>query len=103
MITDHLSNKLQIKLSNPNQNVKAYGTSFPDDAFMQVIDGAKIRGLTTENFFNNASVGHIPGGLLKLKYIDEALIKYKQSRNKYDMTDMIVDFNKKHYDTYANI
>ena len=51
-----LSNKLQIKLSNPNQNVKAYGTSFPDDAFMQVIDGAKIRGLTTENFFNNASV-----------------------------------------------
>ena len=94
-----LSNKLQIKLSNPNQNVKAYGTSFPDDAFMQVIDGAKIRGLTTENFFNNESVGHIPGGLLKLKYIDEALIKYKQARNKYDMTDMIVDFNKKHYDT----
>ena len=94
----HLSDKLQIKLSNPNKNFKAYGTSFPDDIFMQVIDGAKIRGLTTENFFNDPSIGHLPGGILKLKYIDEALIKYKRSRNKYDMTDMIVDFNKKHYD-----
>ena len=97
-----LSNKLQIKLSNPNKNVKAYGTSFPDDVFMQVIDGAKVRGLTTENFFNDPSIGHLPGGILKLKYIDEALIKYKRSRNKYDMTDMIVDFNQKHYDTMPN-
>jgi len=97
-----LSNKLQIKLSNPNKNVKAYGTSFPDDVFMQVIDGAKVRGLTTENFFNDPSIGHLPGGILKLKYIDEALIKYKRARNKYDMTDMIVDFNQKHYDTMPN-
>ena len=74
----HLSDKLQIKLSNPNKNFKAYGTSFPDDVFMQVIDGAKIRGLTTENFFNDPSIGHLPGGILKLKYIDEALIKYKR-------------------------
>ena len=97
-----LSNKLQIKLSNPNQSVKTYGTSFPDDVFMQVIDGAKVRGLTTENFFNDPSIGHLPGGILKLKYIDEALIKYKRARNKYDMTDMIVDFNQKHYDTMPN-
>ena len=98
----HLSNKLQIKLSNPNQSVKTYGTSFPDDIFMQVIDGAKIRGLTTENFFNDPNTGHLPGGILKLKYIDEALIKYKRARNKYDMTDMIVDFNQKHYDLMPN-
>ena len=97
-----LSNKLQIKLSNPNQSVKTYGTSFPDDVFMQVIDGAKIRGLTTENFFNDPNTGHLPGGILKLKYIDEALIKYKRARNKYDMTDMIVDFNQKHYDLMPN-
>ena len=97
-----LSNKLQIKLSNPNQSVKTYGTSFPDDIFMQVIDGAKIRGLTTENFFNDPNTGHLPGGILKLKYIDEALIKYKRARNKYDMTDMIVDFNQKHYDLMPN-
>ena len=41
-----ISNKLQIKLSNPNNNIKKYGAGFPDDVFMQVIDGAKIRGLT---------------------------------------------------------
>ena len=97
-----VSNKLQIKLSNPNKNVKSYGASFPDDVFMQVIDGAKIRGLTPENFFSDPSIGHLEGGLPKLKYIDQSLIKYKQERNKYDMTDMIVDFNKKHYDTMPN-
>ena len=94
-----ISNKLQIKLSNPNNNIKKYGAGFPDDVFMQVIDGAKIRGLTTEAHFSNPNIGHLEGGLTKLKYIDEALIKYKQARNKYDMTDMIVDFNKKHYDS----
>ena len=98
----HLSNKLQIKLSNPNKNIKAYGTSFPDDVFMQVIDGAKIRGLTSENFFNDPNVGNIEGGLRKLKYIDKSLHDYKMERNKYDMTDMIVDFNKKHYDLMPN-
>ena len=91
-----ISNKLQIKLSNPNNNIIKYGAGFPDDVFMQVIDGAKIRGLTTEAHFNNPNIGHLEGGLTKLKYIDKALIKYKQTRNKYDMTDMIVDFNKKH-------
>ena len=94
----NLSNKLQIKLSNPNNNIKKYGAGFPDDVFMQVIDGAKIRGLTAENFFHDPKIGHLDGGLTKLKYIDEALNKYKSARNKYDMTDMIVDFNKKHYD-----
>ena len=94
-----VSNKTQIKLSNPNNNIKKYGAGFPDDVFMQVIDGAKIRGLTTEAHFSNPNIGHLEGGLTKLKYIDKALIKYKQSRNKYDMTDMIVDFNKKHYDS----
>ncbi len=99
---DFVSNKLQIKLSNPNDKVKKYGAGFPDDVFMQVIDGAKIRGLTTENFFNDPSIGHLEGGLKKLKYIDKSLIKYKRERNKYDMTDMIVDFNKKHYDLMPN-
>ena len=94
----NVSNKTQIKLSNPNKNIKSHGASFPDDVFMQVIDGAKIRGLTTENFFNDPSVGHLNGGLTKLKYIDESLVKYKRERNKYDMTDMIIDFNQKHYD-----
>ena len=98
----YVSNKTQIKLSNPNDKVKKYGAGFPDDVFMQVIDGAKIRGLTTENFFNDPSIGHLEGGLKKLKYIDKSLIKYKRERNKYDMTDMIVDFNKKHYDTMPN-
>ena len=47
-----VSNKTQIKLSNPNNNIKKYGAGFPDDVFMQVIDGAKIRGLTSEAYFN---------------------------------------------------
>ena len=81
-----------------NNNIKKYGAGFPDDVFMQVIDGAKIRGLTSESYFNYPDVGNIEGGLRKLKYIDKSLIDYKKERNKYDMTDMIVDFNKKHYD-----
>ena len=97
-----VSKKLQIKLSNPNDKVKRYGAGFPDDVFMQVIDGAKIRGLTTEAYFNYPEIGHLDGGLRKLKYIDESLIDYKKKRNKYDMTDMIVDFNKKHYDNIPN-
>ena len=36
-----VSNKLQIKLSNPNNNIETYGVGFPDDVFMKVIDGAK--------------------------------------------------------------
>ena len=46
-----LSNKTQIKLSNPNNNIKKYGAGFPDDVFMQIIDGAKIRGLNTRKLF----------------------------------------------------
>jgi len=97
-----VSDKTQIKLSNPNNNIKSYGAGFPDDVFMQVIDGAKIRGLTPENYFNDPNIGNIEGGLRKLKYIDKSLIDYKRERNKYDMTDMIVDFNKKHYDLMPN-
>ena len=97
-----ISDKTQIKLSNPNNNIKKYGAGFPDDIFMQVIDGAKIRGLTSEAYFNDPDVGNIEGGLRKLKYIDKSLHDYKIERNKYDMTDMIVDFNKKHYDLMPN-
>ena len=50
-ITERISDKTQIKLSNPNNNIKKYGAGFPDDIFMQVIDGAKIRGLTSESLF----------------------------------------------------
>ena len=97
-----VSDKLQINLSNPNKNTETYGAGFPDDIFMKVIDGAKVRGLTTENFFNDPSVGHLEGGWLKLKYIDQALQQYKTERNKFDLTDLIVEFNKKHYDTIPN-
>ena len=99
---NYVSNKIQIKLSNPNNKVKQYGVGHPSDVFIQVIDGAKIRGLTTESYFGYPDIGHLDGGLTKLKYIDEALIKYKNSRNKYDMTDMIVDFNRMHYDRMPN-
>tara|TARA_R110002049_G_scaffold11337_1_gene53611 strand:- start:72 stop:1595 length:1524 start_codon:yes stop_codon:yes gene_type:complete len=93
-----ISNKLQINLSNPNNTVDRYGAGFPDDIFMKVIDGAKVRGLTTKNYFSHPDTGHLEGGWQKLQYIDKALQEYKESRNKYDYTDMIINFNKKHYD-----
>ena len=37
-----LSNKLQIKLSNPNKKIKAYGAGLPDDIFTRIIDLSKI-------------------------------------------------------------
>ena len=94
----NLTKRLGIKLSNPNNNINKYGAGFPDDVFIQVIDGAKIRGLTTQEYFKDPKIGHLKDGLKKLKYIDSSLKEYKKIRNKYDMTDMIVDFNKKHAD-----
>jgi len=95
---DYVSKKLGIKLSNPNARVENYGVSFPDDVFTKVIDGAKVRGLTTEHYFGFAEVGHLEGGRQKLEYIDKSIQDYKKSRNKYDFTDMIVGFNKKSED-----
>ena len=34
----YLSNKLQIKLSNPNKKIEKYGAGLPDDAFTRIID-----------------------------------------------------------------
>ncbi len=62
-----VSDKTQIKLSNPNNNIKSYGAGFPDDVFMQVIDGAKIRGLTPENYFNDPNIGNIERWFTKTK------------------------------------
>ena len=64
---NYVSNKIQIKLSNPNNKVKQYGVGHPSDVFIQVIDGAKIRGLTTESYFGYPDIGHLDGGLTKLK------------------------------------
>ena len=63
--------------------------------FTKVIDGAKVRGLTTKHYFGFAEVGHLEGGWQKLEYIDKSIEDYKKSRNKYDFTDMIIGFNKK--------
>ena len=38
-----LSNKLQIKLSNPNKKVEKYGAGLPDDIFTRIIDLSKIK------------------------------------------------------------
>ena len=99
----YLSNKLQIKLSNPNNKVKAYGAGLPDDVFTRIIDLAKINGISAKEQFDNPDTGHLPGGWLKLDYIERAMQEYKFGgefpRRKYDYTDMIIEFNKKHIDT----
>jgi DNA helicase-2/ATP-dependent DNA helicase PcrA len=99
---DYLSNKMQIKLSNPNKKIKTYGAGLPDDIFMRIIDLSKINGITAHEQFNNPETGHLPGGWLKLDYIERALREYKFGgkfpRRKYDYTDMLIEFNKKNID-----
>ena len=46
-----LSNKLQIKLSNPNRKIESYGAGLPDDVFTRIIDLGKINGYTTKKQF----------------------------------------------------
>ena len=97
-----LSNKLQIKLSNPNKKIKSYGAGLPDDVFTRIIDLAKINGITAHEQFNHPDTGHLPGGWLKLDYIERAMQEYKfggkYPRRKYDYTDMLIEFNKKDLD-----
>ena len=97
-----LSNKLQIKLSNPNKKIKSYGAGLPDDVFTRIIDLAKINGVTAHTQFNYPDTGHLPGGWLKLDYIERAMQEYKfggkHPRRKYDYTDMLIEFNKKDID-----
>tara|TARA_R110002020_G_scaffold240326_1_gene453099 strand:+ start:4318 stop:5850 length:1533 start_codon:yes stop_codon:yes gene_type:complete len=98
-----LSSKLQIKLSNPNKKIKAYGAGLPDDIFTRIIDLAKINGVTAHRQFECPETGHLPGGWVKLDYIERALQEYKFGgefpRRKYDYTDMIIEFNKKRIDS----
>tara|TARA_R100001594_G_scaffold7561_3_gene20356 strand:+ start:2022 stop:3554 length:1533 start_codon:yes stop_codon:yes gene_type:complete len=97
-----LSNKLQIKLSNPNKKINIYGAGLPDDIFTRIIDLSKINGITAHEQFNHPDTGHLPGGWLKLDYIERAMQEYKfggkHPRRKYDYTDMIIEFNKKSID-----
>ena len=97
-----LSNKLQIRLSNPNKKIKSYGAGLPDDIFTRIIDLAKINGISARAQFDNPDTGHLPGGWPKLDYIERAMQEYKFGgefpRRKYDYTDMIIEFNKKDID-----
>ena len=94
-----LSNKLQIKLSNPNRKIENYGAGLPDDIFTRIIDLGKINGYTTKKQFEEPTTGHLDGGWKKLDYIDRALHEYKFGglfpRNKFDYTDMLIEFNKR--------
>ena len=97
-----LSNKLQIKLSNPNKKVEKYGAGLPDDVFTRIIDLSKINGIPAKQQFDNPTTGHLPGGWLKLDYIERGLYEYKFGgifpRKKYDYTDMLIQFNKRDVD-----
>ncbi len=94
-----LSHKLQIKLSNPNRKIESYGAGLPDDVFTRIIDLGKINGYTTKKQFEEPTTGHLDGGWKKLDYIDRALHEYKFGglfpRNKFDYTDMLIEFNKR--------
>ena len=98
----YLSNKLQIKLSNPNKKIEKYGAGLPDDAFTRIIDLAKINGVNSKAQFDYPTTGHLPGGWLKLDYIERGLQMYKFGgefpRRKFDYTDMLIEFNKKDVD-----
>ena len=94
----YLSDKLQIRLSNPNRKINTLGAGFPDDQFTALIDLAKINGVSIQQQFQQHD-GHLEGGLLKLEYIAKGLQDYKFGGNsprfKFDYTDMLIEFNKR--------
>jgi len=91
-----LSNLLGIKLSNTNRKMDTFGFQMQDDVFAKVIDMARVRNITLKQQFQE--IGHLEGGWMKLKYIADGIKEYKKTRNLYDFTDMIIQFNKSNND-----
>ena len=87
-----LENILQLRLSNPDSTINTYGAFVAEDIYMQLINLAKVKNEPLNKIFHE--FGHVPGGWLKLDYVDRALREYKTERNLFDYTDMIIEYNK---------
>ena len=86
------SDLLQVKLKNADKTVDNYGAFVAEDIYMQLINLAKVKNESLLKIFHE--YGHVPGGWLKLDYVDRALKKYKEERNLFDYTDMVMEYNK---------
>lgn len=86
------SDLLQVKLTNADKTVDNYGAFVAEDIYMQLINLAKVKNESLEKIFHE--FGHVPGGWLKLDYVNRGLKKYKEERNLFDYTDMIIEYNK---------
>ena len=89
-----LENILQLRLTNPDSTINTYGAFVADDIYMQLINLAKVKNESLQKVFHE--FGHVPGGWLKLDYVDRAVKAYKQERNLFDYTDMLIEYNKHH-------
>ena len=87
-----LENILQLRLTNPDSTINTYGAFVADDIYMQLINLAKVKNESLQKVFHE--FGHVPGGWLKLDYVDRAVKAYKQERNLFDYTDMLIEYNK---------
>lgn len=96
-----LENILQLRLSNPDSTINTYGAFVAEDIYMQLINLAKVKNEPLNKIFHE--FGHVPGGWLKLDYVDRALREYKTERNLFDYTDMIIEYNKQKPDPHLDV
>ena len=96
-----LENILQVRLTNPDSTINTFGAFVAEDIYMQLINLAKVKNEPLLKIFNE--FGHVPGGWLKLDYVDRALREYKKERNLFDYTDMIIEYNKQKPDPHLDV
>ena len=87
-----LESILQLRLTNPDSTINNYGAFVADDIYMQLINLAKVKNEPLLKIFHE--FGHVPGGWLKLDYVDRAVKAYKKERNLFDYTDMLIEYNR---------
>ena len=90
-----LSDKLNIKVSNPNQKLKQYGVSWQDDAYLQVYDLSRIKQVSLEHQFMHPDTPFLKDGEIKLRKIARGFEQYKKDNKFMDFTDMIIEYTKR--------
>jgi superfamily I DNA/RNA helicase len=86
-----LSEMLGLKLSNTQNSTDDMGASVQDDIYLKIIDLARVGKIELYDAYRNW--GHVSGGWLKLDQINRTIEDYKDKRNLFDYTDMIIKFN----------
>ena len=85
-----ISEALKVDLA-PKDTHDEDGNFIQQDPYLKIIDLSRITGVGLYDTFSK--FGHIVGGWRKLEQIAEYLKEFKKSRNLYDFTDMLLEFN----------